>query len=252
MLDFLKKRKPQDLRIIPEPQQELKLSVRQRALNTFSNIEGLDDIKEMMLRALESPERAHTLLIGPPACAKSLFMLEIEKGMQSEVYYTEGAATTKAGLQKFIGENQHKEIIIIDEIDKMPLQHQEGLLTMMERGEFTTTKVRNTQTVKANMVIFATSNSTERLSKPLLSRFTVFEIPEYTYEEFEAISIRIIKKLPHKVVIQIASSVWNAGSKDIRDVLKIAKLCNPSDGDEDIASLISIHQKYRKTGREYN
>jgi hypothetical protein len=57
----------------------------------------------------------------------------------------------------------------------MPVQHQEGLLTMMERGEFTNTKVRNTQTVKANMVIFATSNSTERLSKPLLSRFTVLK-----------------------------------------------------------------------------
>src|SRR5919206_3176113 len=122
MFDFLKIHKARDLHIIPEPQQELKLSVRQRALNTFSNIEGLDDIKEMMLRALESPERAHTLLIGPPACAKTLFMLEIEKGMQSEVYYTEGAATTKAGLQKFIAENPHKEIIIIDEIDKMPLQ----------------------------------------------------------------------------------------------------------------------------------
>jgi ATP-dependent Lon protease len=63
----------------------------------------------------------------------------------------------------------------------------------MERGEFTTTKVRNTQTVRASMVIFATSNSTGRLSKPLLSRFTVFEIPSYTYEEFEAISVRILK-----------------------------------------------------------
>ena len=119
MFDFLKKYVFQDSCIIPEPQQELKLSVRERALNVFSEIEGLDDIKEVMLRALESPERAHTLLIGPPACAKSLFMLEIEKGMQYEVYYTEGASTTKAGLQKFIAENPHKEIIIIDEIDKM-------------------------------------------------------------------------------------------------------------------------------------
>ncbi|MFL6423027.1 MAG: AAA family ATPase, partial [Nitrososphaeraceae archaeon] len=144
------------------------------------------------------------------------------------------------------------EIIIIDEIDKMPIQHQEGLLTMMERGEFTTTKVRNTQTVKANLVIFATSNSTERLSKPLLSRFTIFEIPEYTYEEFEAISNRIIKKLPHNVVIQISSSVWKTGSRDIRDVLKIAKLCNLSDGEGDISRLISIHHKYQKTGKEYN
>jgi hypothetical protein len=38
--------------------------------------------------------------------------------MPFEVYYTKGAATTKAGLQKFIAENPHKEIIIIDEIDK--------------------------------------------------------------------------------------------------------------------------------------
>jgi MoxR-like ATPase len=65
---------------------------------------------------------------------------------------------------------------------------------MMERGAFTSTKVRNTKTVKADVVIFATSNSTERSSKPLLSRFTVFEVPEYTYEEFEAISVRILKK----------------------------------------------------------
>ena len=102
------------------------------------------------------------------------------------------------------------------------------------------------------MVIFATSNSTERLSKQLLSRFTVFEIPEYTYEEFEAISLRIIKKLPQNTTIQIASSVWKTGSKDIRDVLKIAKLCIPTDTEEDINRLISIHQKHRKTGREYN
>jgi MoxR-like ATPase len=252
MFEFLKWHKAQDISEVLKPQQELKLSVRERALNIFSNIEGLDDIKEMMLRALESPGRAHTLLVGPPACAKSLFMLEIEKGMRFEVYYTEGAATTKAGLQKFIAENPQKEIIIIDEIDKMPTQYQEGLLTMMDRGEFTTTKVRNTQTVKASMVIFATSNSTERLSKPLLSRFIIFEIPEYTYEEFEAISTRIIKKLPENTIIHIASSVWKTGSKDIRDVLKIAKLCNAVDTEEDINRLISIHQKYRKTGKEYN
>jgi hypothetical protein len=50
MFGFLKSHKAQDLHTIPpEPQQELKLSVRKRALNVFSNIEGLVDIKEMML-----------------------------------------------------------------------------------------------------------------------------------------------------------------------------------------------------------
>jgi MoxR-like ATPase len=138
-------------------------------------------------------------------------MLEIEKLMRSKVYFAEGASTTKAGIQKFIGENQHKEIIIIDEIDKMPIKDQEGLLTMMERGNFTSTKLRNTRTVRANVVIFATSNSVERLSKPLLSRFTVLEMPEYTYPEFEGISTKIVNKLPQNTVIQIASSVWKAG-----------------------------------------
>jgi hypothetical protein len=63
---------------------------------------------------------------------------------------------------------------------------------------------------------------------------------------------RIVNKLPQNTVIQIASSVWKAGSRDIRDVLKIAKLCNPIDGEQDIARLITIHQKYRKTGLEDN
>ena len=240
------------LRRLATPQLHQQLSIRDRAIQVFSDIEGLDEIKEMMLRALQSHARAHTLLVGPPSCAKSMFMLEIEKYMQSKVYFAEAAATTKAGLQKFIGENQHKEIIIIDEIDKMAMKDQEVLLTMMERGAFISTKVRNTRTVKANMVIFATSNSTERLSKPLPSKFTVLEIPEYTYEEFEGIALRIVKKLPQNTVIQRASSVWKSGSRDIRDVLKIAKLCNPADGEEDITRLIAIHQKYRKTGNDYN
>jgi hypothetical protein len=85
-----------------------------------------------------------------------------------------------------------------------------------------------------------------------MSRFTVFEIPQYSYEEFEGIALRLITKLHPNAVIQIASSVWKTGSRDIRDVLKIAKLCNPSDGEEDINRLISIHKKYRKTGNDYN
>lgn len=56
---------------------------------------------------------------------------------------------------------------------------------------------------------------TDRLSKPLLSRFTLFEIPEYTYEQFEKISVKLIKKLPQNAGIQIASSIWKTGSKDI-------------------------------------
>jgi stage III sporulation protein SpoIIIAA len=74
--------------------------VRERAIRTFSEIEGLDDIKEMLLRAIESQERAHTLVIGPPACAKSLFMLEIERILSfKRVYFAEGDLQLKLGYK---------------------------------------------------------------------------------------------------------------------------------------------------------
>ena len=41
----------------------------------------------MPQRALESSERAYTLLVGPPACAKSLFILEIEKLKFTQLSY---------------------------------------------------------------------------------------------------------------------------------------------------------------------
>ena len=47
MFSFLKRHKLQDE--IAEPK-----AVRERAIRVFSNIEGIDDIKEMILRALES------------------------------------------------------------------------------------------------------------------------------------------------------------------------------------------------------
>jgi len=62
----------------------------------------------------------------------------------------------------------------------------------------------------------------------------------------------IIISVHPTVVMQIASSVWKTGSRDIRDVLKIAKLSNPVDTEKDVNRLINIHHKYRKTGNEYN
>ena len=42
----------------------------------------------------------------------------------------------------------------------------------------------------------------------------------------------MVKKLPHNAVIQVGLSAWKMGSGDIRDVLKIAELCNPSDTED--------------------
>jgi hypothetical protein len=42
----------------------------------FENIQGYDDIKDIVRRALEVQDNYNLLFIGPPANAKTLFLLE--------------------------------------------------------------------------------------------------------------------------------------------------------------------------------
>ena len=58
----------------------------------FGNIEGYDDIKDLVRRALDADENYNLLLCGPPASAKTLFLLgtlECRKGV-----YFDGSNTT--------------------------------------------------------------------------------------------------------------------------------------------------------------
>jgi DNA replication protein DnaC len=43
----------------------------------FENIQGYDDIKDIVKRALDAEENYNLLFIGPPASAKTLFLLGI-------------------------------------------------------------------------------------------------------------------------------------------------------------------------------
>ncbi len=43
----------------------------------FENIQGYDDIKDIVKRALDTEDNYNLLFIGPPASAKTLFLLGI-------------------------------------------------------------------------------------------------------------------------------------------------------------------------------
>jgi hypothetical protein len=50
----------------------------------FENIQGYDDIKDIVKRALDAEDNYNLLFIGPPASAKTLFLLgiiEYKKGV---------------------------------------------------------------------------------------------------------------------------------------------------------------------------
>ena len=50
----------------------------------FNNIQGYDDIKDIVRRALDAEDNYNLLFVGPPASAKTLFLLgilECKKGV---------------------------------------------------------------------------------------------------------------------------------------------------------------------------
>jgi len=129
----------------------------------FENIQGYDDLKDIVGRALDAEDNYNLLFIGPPASAKTLFLLgivEYKKGV-----YFDGSNTTNRILD--VLEEKRPKIICIDELDKMPRQFQEKLLNFMESGHIKVDQMRK----RYDFTIKGACNEITRLSIPLQSRF---------------------------------------------------------------------------------
>jgi hypothetical protein len=76
-----------------------------------------------------------------------------------------------------------------------------------------------------------------------------FHLPEYTFDQFSEIARRLLsKRLGHsnQVADEISAAVWNEmNSKDVRDVLSIAKLVHSI---EDMSWLVQVHKRYGNLG----
>jgi hypothetical protein len=72
----------------------------------FDDILGYDDIKALFRRAISSDKQVHILLVGPPACAKSLFTEHLIKLKDS--LFTIGSQSTKAGIIDALFERRPK------------------------------------------------------------------------------------------------------------------------------------------------
>jgi MoxR-like ATPase len=204
----------------------------------FNNIEGYDDIKDIVKRALEAEDNYNLLFVGPPASAKTLFLLgilESKKGV-----YFDGSNTTNRILD--VLEEKRPKIICIDELDKMPKQFQEKLLNFMESGHIKVDQMRKQYDFKINAAkVFAACNEIARLSRPLQSRFRRLHLPPYTEDQFLEVSTKVLPKL--KVAYVIGKAVWNRGG-DIRDVISIGKLVRKNDGPEEVERIVATMIKY--------
>ena len=160
----------------------------------FSDIHLYCDLKQLLSRMLASKESVHCILVGPPASGKTIFLLTIQKNMK-DAFFIDATNASGPGIVDKLFAYPRTKIILIDEIEKMTKRDQNMLLNLLERGMLISTKVRKTQEMEFRGIkLFATSNDIERLSKPLRSRLLEFHLPEYNFDEFREIVVRLADK----------------------------------------------------------
>jgi MoxR-like ATPase len=201
----------------------------------------MNDLKDIVRRALDAEDNYNLLFIGPPASAKTLFLLgilESKKGV-----YFDGSNTTNRILE--VLEEKRPKIICIDELDKMPRQFQEKLLNFMESGQIKVDQMRKQYDFRIKGAkVFTVCNEITRLSKPLQSRFRRLHLPSYTEEQFLEVSVKVLPKL--KIAYVIGKAVWDQKG-DIRDVISIGKLVRKNDGPEEVERILATMTKYGET-----
>jgi replication-associated recombination protein RarA len=216
----------------------------------FSDIHLYDDLKQLLSRMLVSKESVHCVLVGPPASGKTMFLLSIQKNMKN-VFFIDATNASGPGIVDKLFAYPPTKIILVDEIEKMTKRDQNMLLNLLETGMLVSTKVRKTREMKfVTIKLFATSNDIELLSKPLRSRLMEFQLPEYDFNGFREIVVKLAAdryRLSREIADKIAYTVWhNMGTKDVRDALQLMKLASSIDEVEMTAKTI-IKYKPKKT-----
>lgn len=208
----------------------------------FESIVGYDDVKRLFNMSLSSEKPVHILLVGPPASAKTLFMLECMKLERS--YFTLGSHSTKSGMIDYLFEKRPR-YLIVDEIEHMPMKDQTALLSLMETGIVSETKFQRTRNTQLKTWVFATSNGTERMLTPLLSRFVVLHFKQYSFGSFQQVCTHILSRegVPSDVGAAIADAVWTKlKSRDIRDCIKLGRLARTRADVEWIAQTMKTYK----------
>jgi len=213
-------------------------------LTFFDNIYGLDDVKELVYLTINANTPKNRLLVSPPAGAKTIFGLTIAKKMKDVIYF-DAANMSGAGLIDTLINHKTAKVLVIDEIDKLNKKDMSCLLGLLANGIVVKTLKGNRISFQMNCHIIATSNSTAKLTKPILSRFRVTILPEYSDEDFKKVCEFCLKDIiPATTAHLVAETLLNNGVKDVRQVIAIGGEIQQYHSEQDIKRIITNELKY--------
>ena len=191
----------------------------------FDCITGYEDIKDDMKFTLKEDRRVHYLLIGPPATAKSLFLMEL--GQIKGTYFATGSTVTAAGLTDAFFTYQPR-VLALDEVDKVPMDSTAVLLSVMETGDVLEAKYRRHRGLKLDLTVFAAANRDRGIPPELKSRFSggVLYFKPYSKEEFLSVCEAYLSRyegIPTDVASAVAQETWSQLDRDVRTARGVAR-----------------------------
>jgi len=229
-----------DIRKIPS-EQELELPD-----DLFSCIIDYDDVKDEMKFTLKGGKRSHFLMIGPPATAKSLFLMELAR--LGGAYQATGSTVTGPGLTDALL-TYRPRILLLDELDKVKMDTTAVLLSAMETGDILQTKYKRHGGKRIDLNVFAAANSDKRLAPELLSRFdTKLYFHPYSFEDFIAICTGYLPRYENisaDIAEYIGVKTWHQMDKDVRTARGIARRLREATT-ADVDRMVRFLQKYSK------
>ncbi|MDN5845413.1 MAG: hypothetical protein L0H53_03970 [Candidatus Nitrosocosmicus sp.] len=152
-------------------------TIKDRSEEFFSNIQGLESLKNIFYRALISKKQINMLLLGDDEHLKSKFILHI-KEQCNDVFYFDASKTHGSKLIGELYSNRLSQVIIIDNIDELRKNYLDSLGGFLGEGRIAQfQKTKSKDFMMQNIKVFATAENLKKFSSRLKTRFLIYKIP---------------------------------------------------------------------------